>query len=83
MTDGLVELAGLSAVTRQHFRLILGNFRKATFEGFSNGGMKRAPRLAQQRAISRVLYERVLEEITRMWRYALSEEQPGCDDAVK
>src|ERR1700746_2986358 len=83
MTGGLLELAGLSAVTRQHLRLALGNFRKATLESLNNRGMKRAPWLAQQCAISCVLNQGVLKKIARVWRYALSEEQTRCDDAVK
>jgi hypothetical protein len=83
MTGGLLELAGLSAVTRQHLRLALGDFRKATLKGFNDRGMKHPPWLAQQCAISCVLNQGVLEKIACVWRYALPEEQPGCDDAVK
>ena len=42
--------------------------------------MKRASRLAQQRAVGRILYERVLKQVGRMRRHALPEQQPGVDE---
>ena len=45
--------------------------------------MKRASRLAQQRAVGCVLYQCVLEQISRVWRYTLPEQQTSCNEAVK
>ena len=72
---GLLDQPGLGAVTRQQFRLALGDLGELAFEGFGDAGVKRASRLAQQRAIGRVLHQRVLEQIGRMRRRALPEQQ--------
>ena len=40
-------------------------------------GVQRAPRLAQQRAIGGVLHECMLEQISRVRRHALPEQQTG------
>jgi len=42
---------------REQLRLALGNLRKLVFERFSNAGVERVARLAQQRAIGRVPYQ--------------------------
>ena len=68
---GLLDQASLGAVTRQQLRLALGDLGELAFECFGYSGMKHASRLAQQRPISRVLHERVLEQITRVRRHAL------------
>ena len=47
-------------MTRQQFRLAFGNFGN-WLSGFGNAGMKRAARLAQQRAIGRVLHQGMLK----------------------
>ena len=73
---------GFGAVTRQQFRLALGDFGELAFEGFGNAGMKRASRLAQQRAISRVLHQGMLEQVARMRRHALPEQQTGGHETV-
>jgi hypothetical protein len=60
----------------------LGNLGEFTFHGFGDAGVKRAPRLAQQSAIGRVLYQCVLEQIGRLRRETLAEEQTSRDEAV-
>ena len=45
--------------------------------------MKHASRLAQQRAIGRVLHQRMLEQITRMRWHALPKQQTGLDETVE
>ena len=72
---GLLDQPSLGAVTRQQLRLALGNLGELAFEGFGDAGVKRASRLAQQRAIGRVLHQGVLEQIGRMRRHALPEQQ--------
>ena len=59
---GLLDQPSLSAVTRQQLRLVLGNLGELAFEGFGDAGMKRASRLAQQRAVGRVLHQGMLEQ---------------------
>ena len=79
----LLDQPGLGAVTRQQLGLVLGNLRELAFEGFGDAGMKRAARLAQQRAIGRVLHQRVLEQISCMRRHALPEQQTGRNETVE
>jgi hypothetical protein len=58
---GLFDQAGLGAVTRQQLRLTLGDIRELALECFGDTGVKRASRLAQQRAIGGVPYQGMLE----------------------
>ncbi len=53
----LLDLPSLGAVTRQQLRLALGDVSELAFKGFGDTGVKRAPRLAQQGAISRLLHQ--------------------------
>ena len=46
-------------------------------KGFSDAGVKRASRLAEQHAIDRVLHQGMLEQTGRMRRHALPEQQSG------
>ena len=62
-------------MTRQQFRLVLGYLGELAFESFGDASVKRASRLAQQRAVGRILHQRVLEQISRVRRYALPEQQ--------
>ena len=79
----LLDQAGLGAVTRQQLRLVLGDFRELAFEGFGDAGVKRASRLAQQRAIGRVLHQGMLEQIGRVRRHALPEQQTSRNETVE
>jgi hypothetical protein len=60
--------AGLRAVTRQQLRLALGDFGELVFKGVRDAGVKRVARLAQQRAIGRVLHQGMLEQIAGLDR---------------
>ena len=62
----LFDQSGLGAMTRQQLRLVFGNLRELAFKCFGDTGMKRPARLAQQRAVGRVLHQRVLEQIARV-----------------
>src|SRR5258706_13923980 len=53
----LLDQSGLGAMARQQLRLTLGDLRKVAFKGLGDAGMKRTSRLAQQRAIGRVLHK--------------------------
>ena len=68
---------------REQLRLVFGNFRKSALKTFSNTGVKGTSRLAQEGAVSRDLYQRVLELISGVWRYALPEQQPSRYKAVQ
>ena len=70
-------------MTRQQLRLVLGNIGELAFEGFGDAGVKRASRLAQQRAVGRVLHQGVLEQIGRVRRHALPEQQTGRNETVE
>src|SRR5262245_4423731 len=65
---GSLHLPGLGAVTRQQLGLILGELCELTFQGFGDSGMKRTSRLAQQRAVSNVPYQCMLEKVGRVRR---------------
>ena len=69
-------------MARQQFRLGLGDIREPAFESFGNASMKRASWLPQQRPISRVLYEGVLEQVGFVRRHALAEQQTGANEAI-
>ena len=68
----LFDQTGLSAMTRQQFWLVLGNLDEFAFERFGDASVQRTSRLAQKGAVGRILDQRVLKEITRMRRYALT-----------
>src|SRR5215472_4403375 len=67
---GFLDLPCLGAMSRQQLGLILGDLRELTFEGCGDSSMKRAPRLAQQHAVSCVLYQCVLEQVSSVRRRA-------------
>ena len=64
-------------------RLIFSDVREAPFEGFGDASVQCASRLAQKAAVSRILDQRVLKEITRMGRYTLAEQQPDQNDPIQ
>src|SRR5262249_16470050 len=59
---GFPDLAGLGPMSRQQLRSALRRFREFALDGFGDAGMQRASRLAQQRPVSRVLHEGMLEQ---------------------
>ena len=67
-------------MTRNQFGLALGDLRELTFEGFGNSGMKRTSRLAQQRAVSNVPYQCMLEKVGRA---TLPEQQTSRNKTAK
>ena len=58
---GFLDQSRLGAVTRQQLRLGLGDLGELAFERFGDAGVKRASRLAQQRAVGRVLHQGMFE----------------------
>ena len=77
--SGLINQTGFGEVTRQKFRLVLSDLRELVFEGFSDASMQSAPRLTQKRTVGRILNKRMFEQIGRVRRNALSEQQTGFD----
>ena len=57
--------------------------RETGFRAPPRSGVQRAAGLAQQRAVGRVLDERMLEEISRMRRRARRDKQPRMNEAVQ
>jgi len=76
---GLLDQFRLSAVTREQLRLVLGDVRKLALDSLSDASVQGASRLAQERAVSRVLYQRVLEQVTCIGRHALPEQQSSLN----
>ena len=60
-TGRLFDQPSFGAMTREQFRLVLGNLRELALKSFGDAGVKRASGLTQKSAVGRVLYERVLE----------------------
>jgi hypothetical protein len=70
-------------MTRQQLGLALRDLGELAFEGFGNTGVKRASRLAQQRAICRVLHQGMFEQVPRIRRQTLSEQQTSLNETVE
>jgi hypothetical protein len=67
---------------RQDLGLSLRDLAEPTFEGFRDTGVKRASRLAQQRAIGRVLHQGMLEQVARLRRHTLQRQQACLNETV-
>src|ERR1700738_5228909 len=50
---------------------------------FGDASVQRTPRLAQKGAVGRILDQRVLKEITRMRRHALTKQQASPNDPIQ
>src|SRR5271166_1362345 len=70
------------AMPCQKLWLNLNYFWEFFFQGGGNSPVELLPRAAQQRPIGRVLYKCVLEQIARMRRRSLPEQQTGFDETV-
>src|SRR4029450_9704567 len=68
---------------RQQLRMAFGNLRRLALQGFRDTGVKRASLLPQQRAIGRILHERMLEQVGCMRRHAMPEKQASGNGKVK
>ncbi|MGZ5843841.1 MAG: hypothetical protein ACXWJL_02515, partial [Xanthobacteraceae bacterium] len=80
---GLLDQAGLGAVKRQQFRLALGDLGELVLEGFGDAGVNCASRLAQQRAVGRILHQGMIEQISCTRRHALPEQQTGGLETIQ
>ena len=79
----LLGQPGLGAVTRQQLGLVLCDLGELAFQNFGNARVQPASRLAQQRAIGGVLHQGMLEQVCRLRRHALAEQQPCGDEPVE
>src|SRR5262249_56090666 len=70
-------------MTRNQLGLVLGDLREVTFEGFGDSSMKRTSRLAQQRAVSRIPHQYMLERVGRVRRATLPEQQTSRNETIK
>src|SRR4051812_36999235 len=68
---------------RQEFRLTRNPLGKAPLHDFSDARMQLLPITAQKRAVGGILNQSVLEEVSRMGRRALSEQQAGANETVQ
>src|SRR6185436_598790 len=67
----------------QQLRLDFGNLAELFFKRVGDASMKIAARLPQQCAISCVLHECVLEQVSRVRRHTLAEQQTRREAAVR
>ena len=67
---------------RQQLGLVFGNIRELAFKDVGDASVERASRLAQQRSIGCILYQGMLEQISRVRSDTLSEEQSRCNKTV-
>src|SRR6185437_7934951 len=70
-------------MTCNQLGLALRDFREVIFEGFSDSGMERTPRLAQQGAVSRIPHQDMLERIARVRCATLPEQQTSRNETIK
>src|SRR5262249_50225446 len=83
ITDRVCHIVRLSVMTRNQLGPILRDLRELTFEGFGDSGMKRTSRLAQQRAVSRIPYQYMLERVGRVRRVTPPEQQTSPNETVQ
>ena len=70
-------------MTREQFRLVLGDFGELAFKSFSNAGVKGTSSVAQKGAVSRILHQSVLEKVCCVWSDTLSEEQSCRNEPIE
>ena len=70
-------------MTRQQFGLVLSNVSELAFKSFGNASVKRASRLAQERAVGSILHQSVLEQISRVRRHTLPEQQACLNETFE
>ena len=79
----LLDQPSLGAMVRQQFRLDLGDLGELALDAFGDARVKSASRLAQQGAIGRVLHQGMLEQIGRMRRRTLPEQQASGNETIE
>ena len=66
----------------EQFWLALAYLWEFRLEGLGDLGMQGAAWFAQQRAVGGVLHQGMLEQIARMWRHALLEQQASLHQPI-
>src|ERR1700720_3791285 len=70
-------------MTRNQLRLARSDFRKVGFKDLGNAGVQPTSALADKSAVGCILHQAMLEQVSRMRRYALPKQQPGPYQTVK
>src|ERR1700720_3054866 len=70
-------------MVRDKFGLGAYDFRKMALICCCDTSMQRASGLAQQRAVSGILHQRMLKEIRRLRSHSLTEQQTRLDDTIQ
>jgi hypothetical protein len=70
-------------MARQHFGLRLHGLRKLRFQGRGDAAMQLLAPAAQQRAISSILHQSVLERVFGIWRRPASENHLGTHQLLQ
>ena len=83
LARGVRDEPSISAVTSQQLRLLLRDIRELAFQSLCYAGVQFTARFAQERAVCRVLYKRVLEQVRRVRSHTLSEEQACLNKPVE
>ena len=81
--DGLVQQPCLAEVPTQQLRLVLSDFCELGSESFRNASVHHSSGLAQQGAVSGVLYKGMFEQISGVRGHTLPEEQACRHEPVK
>ena len=80
---GAIGQFGAGKMLRNNFRLGFGDLRELVFQRGGNTRMQRAPRLAQQQAVGRILNQRVLKQVGRLRRHTVPQQQAGRDHPIE
>src|SRR5208282_3761521 len=67
----------------QQLRLALDAVRHPRFDSSCDPRVQCLTRATQQRAIGSVLHQRMLEQVARIWRHSLPEQQTSRNEAVE
>jgi hypothetical protein len=81
--DSLFDQTGLGVMLREKLGLGFCDLGGMGFERFGDLRVQLLPGIAQQAAMRRVLYQRVLEAVERLGRRAALEDQLGSDELAE
>src|ERR1700758_1605771 len=82
VVDGLLRHRSKRIVPRQQFGLAVANI-ELLVKNRCYAGMQLLSPLAEQGAVSNVLHQGMLEQITRVRRHPLPKQQAGLDETVE
>ena len=81
--DSLFSKLRLREVMCNHLRLRFDRTGEVVLKRFGNPAVELSSRLTQQRPVSRILHESMLEQIGRLRGHSASEKQTGRDETVQ